>query len=77
MIYIRILFQHITVETSALAMTLEDVDKIFSTTIDKVICQMLKLDMDWVEKKQWLSGDKLLSRFHLISIESICFKYCS
>ena len=74
MIYIRILFQHITVETSALAMTLEDVDKIFSTTIDKVICQMLKLDMDWVEKKQWLSGDKLLSRFHLISIESICFK---
>ena len=71
------MFQHITVETSASAMTLEDVDKIFSTTIDKVICQMLKLDMDWVEKKQWLSGDKLLSRFHLISIESICFKYCS
>ena len=71
------MFQHITVETSASAMALEDVDKIFSTTIDKVICQMLKLDMDWVEKKQWLSGDKLLSRFHLISIESICFKYCS
>ena len=71
------MFQHITVETSASAMTLEDVDKIFSTTIDKVICQMLKLDMDWVEKKQWLSGDKLLSRFYLISIESICFKYCS
>ena len=70
------MFQHITVETSTSAMTPENTDKKFSTAIDKVICQMLKLNMDCAGKKQCLSDDNLFSRFHLVSIESICFKYC-
>ena len=62
-------------EISASAMTPENADTIFLTAIDKVICEVLKLDIDLVEKKQCLSDNKIFPWFHLISVESISFKY--
>ena len=48
--YVKIIFQQITVEINASAMTLEHANRILSTSIDQVICQVLKLEMGWVEK---------------------------
>ena len=57
--FVRIIFQHKDVENSASAMAPENADTIFLTAIDQVICEVLKLNIDLVKKKQCLSDDKI------------------
>ena len=74
--YVKIIFQHITVEMNASAMTPDHADRIFSTAIDKVNFQFVKIGYKLEWKKQCLSYDKNTFMISIVSLESVSFKYC-
>ena len=65
MIYVKIIFQYINFEINASDKIPENRDTYFSTTINKLIWQVLNLDIDWVRKKKGFSdGNCFLMTLH-------------